>query len=74
MSVVTPLRKKPMNVMPTEADLLALPLAATGEYELSDKETRQLRSRIYALNKNNASFRWRTMRDAPYTILWKLRK
>lgn len=71
---VMPIRRPASNKLPTEAELLAIPLAATGEYELTDKETKQLRSRIYALNKNNATFRWRTMRDAPYVILWKLRK
>lgn len=75
MSVV-PIRRKvnKVGVMPTDADLLAMPLAATNEYELSDLETKKLRARVYALNKENASFKWRTMREAPYTILWKLRK
>lgn len=74
MSVVPIRRARVKKVMPTEADLLAMPLAATNEYELSDLETKQLRTRVYALNKENASFKWRTMREAPYTILWKLRK
>jgi len=75
MSVV-PMRRPKIKkgYMPTEQDLLAMPLAATNEYELSDLETKKLRQRVYALNKENASFKWRTMREAPYTILWKLRR
>jgi hypothetical protein len=74
VSVVSMRRPSSKKGIPTESELLAIPLAATGEYEISDLETKRLRVRVYALNKNNASFRWRTMREAPYTILWKLRK
>lgn len=70
---VTKLRS-PIRVMPSEGDLLQIPIASTGEYELNDKEVRQLRVRLYALNKNNDIFRWRSMRDGPYLIVWKLSK
>ena len=60
--------------MPGEAELLAIPLAHTNEYELTDREVKALRARIYAINKNNASFRFRTMREFPLLIVWKLRK
>jgi hypothetical protein len=60
--------------LPDEGDLLAIPLAHTSEYELSDHETKVLRTRIYALNKSNASFRFRTMREYPLLLVMKIRK
>lgn len=51
----------PIRVMPTERDIHTIPLARAGEYELSEKECKTLRSRIYALNKNNAP----SLADAP---------
>lgn len=59
---------------PTDAQILAIPKAKTGEYQLSDKEMKKLRSRIYSLNKNNAAGRrWRTMRDGDLLIVWRIK-
>ena len=47
--------------LPSLADLLALPVAAAGRYELYDDEIQTLRGRIYSLNSENAfGWRWRT--------------
>lgn len=55
-----------------EAAIRAIPLAACGEYELSDKETKTLRGRIYAINKDGL-VRYRTMREGPYVIVWRIK-
>lgn len=61
-------------MVPTLQEIQAIPTAACGEYELNDKEAKTLRSRIYALNKNNASgWRWRTMREGRLILVWKIR-
>lgn len=66
--------KLPVRSMPTDNDILAIPKARTGEYQLSDKEMKKLRSRIYALNKDNAAGRrWRTMRDGDLLIVWRIK-
>jgi hypothetical protein len=50
-----------------------LPKANTGEFELSDAEAKTLRSRIYSLNKDNAAgWRWRTMRDGRFLLVWRI--
>lgn len=61
------------NTMPTMEAIQQIPRAATGEFDLSDKEARTLRSRIYSLNKNNAAGRrWRTLRDGTLLIVWRI--
>lgn len=60
--------------LPTEDAILAIPLARAGEYELSDREIRVLRSRIYALNKNHVhGWRWRTLREGPILLVWRIK-
>lgn len=57
-------------MVPTLGTIESIPRAACGEYELTGKEAKTLRSRIYALNKDNArGWRWRTMRDGSYIIV-----
>jgi len=59
--------------LPSESDIHRIPLARAGEYELTDKEMKRLRSRIYSLNKNNAAGRrWRTLRDGPILMVWRI--
>jgi hypothetical protein len=60
-----------INRIPTIEELANLPLSRAGEYELSDKETQTLRSRLYAINKDGIR-RYRTMRQAPYTMVWRI--
>lgn len=60
-------------MVPTLDTIESIPRASCGEYELTDKEAKTLRSRIYSLNKNNArGWRWRTMRDGSYIIVWRI--
>lgn len=61
------------HVLPTDKDILAIPKAKTGEYDLSEKEMKQVRTRIYSINKNNAANRrYRTMRDGSLLIVWRI--
>lgn len=62
------------TVMPSEVDILRIPKARCGEYELTDKECQRLRSQIYSINKHNvAGRRYRTMRDGPLLIVWRIK-
>lgn len=64
---------KAKKSVPTDRDILDIPQASCGEYELSDAEVRRLRSRIYSISRDNAAgWRFRTMRDGPYLLIWKL--
>lgn len=59
--------------LPTDDDILTIPKAAAGEYDLNEREVKLLRSRIYALNKNNAAgWRWRTMREKGLLLVWRI--
>lgn len=58
--------------LPTLKDIERLRIAVHGEYELSDKETQTLRSRLYAINKDGIR-RYRTLRVAPYLYVWRLK-
>lgn len=59
--------------MPTDADLGLIPLSRAGEFELSDRECKRLRSRIYKLNRHNAAGRrWRTMKNGPILMVWRI--
>jgi hypothetical protein len=71
---VTKLHKVTAAGMPSDKDIMRIPLARHGEFELTDKEVKTLRSRIYALNKDNAGGRrWRTMRDGTLLMVWRIR-
>ncbi len=62
------------NTLPDEDAIRSIPLARAGEYELSDREVKTLRSRIYALNRENAAgWRWRTLRDGPLLMVWRIK-
>lgn len=61
------------NLAASEEGLNMIPLSRGGEYELSEREMKVFRSRIYSLNKNNAAGRrWRTMRDGAILIVWRI--
>lgn len=61
-------------VGPNDNEIMNIPLARAGEYELSDYECKQVRRRIYALNKENGrGWRWRTMRDFPFLLVWRIK-
>lgn len=60
--------------MPTEDIILSIPLARAGEYELTNREIKVLRSRIYALNKSHVhGWRWRTMREGRNLLVWRVK-
>lgn len=64
---------KRYQTLPTKEALKAIPAAQAGEYELNEKQMKQLRSRIYALNKDNgAGWRWRTMREGRLLYVWRI--
>jgi hypothetical protein len=65
-------RKRARHHMPSDAELQAIQRADHGEYELSDKETRTLRSRIYAINKDGIC-KYRTQREGPYLMVWRIK-
>lgn len=66
--------RRAQAVVPSDNDILLIPRAQAGEYELSDKEVRVLRQRIYRINKDNAAgWKFRTMRDRPYLMVWRIR-
>lgn len=47
---------------PTMQNLMDIPAAVAGVYELRPEEIKTVRSRVYALNKDNAfGWRWRTL-------------
>lgn len=74
---LTMARTKPKLIhtsnMPTTEEILGIAKAASGEYELSDRECKLVRQRIYKLNKDNAAgWKWRTMREAPYLLVWRI--
>lgn len=47
---------------PNMSDLMDLGVVTAGVYELTTKEIKTVRSRVYALNKHNTfGWRWRTL-------------
>lgn len=58
-------------MVPSIADLEAIPKAGAGEYELTGKETRTLRSRLYSMNKVGWR-KYRTMREGPLVYVWRI--
>lgn len=43
-------------------------------YFRTEKELKSWRARMYALNKNNATFRLRSMQEGLALAVWKMRK
>lgn len=61
-------------MIPTEDVIQSIPLARAGEYELNNLETKRLRSLIYKMNRNHfKGWRWRTMREANYLLVWRIK-
>jgi len=57
---------------PSVAILTNMPVAASGEFELNDKEVGRARRLIYSINKQG-EFRYRTMRDGLYLQVWRIK-
>lgn len=65
--------RQPLKRMPTEAELLAIPIAQSGEFQLTEPEIAKLRRRLYGLNKSNAAgWRFRTMMERSTYSAWHL--
>lgn len=66
------------RAVPNVQDIMDIPPAVAGVYEMREEEIRRLRSRIYALNKDNHfGWRWRTLmekgRGRYHTLLvWRI--
>lgn len=69
----TELKASVSKGIPSDATILAIQKAAAGEYELTDKEAKTLRSRIYSINRENlAGFKFRTMREGSLLMVWRI--
>jgi hypothetical protein len=66
------------RTVPSLQDLMDIPAAVAGIYEMREEDIKRLRSRIYALNKDNHfGWRWRTLmertRGRYHTLLvWRI--
>lgn len=59
---------------PTLADIVQIPRAAQGEYEMPLKDIETIRRRLYDINKHNvAGFRFKTMREGNLLLVWRIR-
>lgn len=58
--------------LPTEQELIGIPLSVGAEFELNEKEVRQLRAHLYAINKDGIR-RYRTMRDGTLLLVWRIK-
>ena len=58
--------------LPSNDQLAKIPPAAIHEYELSEKEVRQLRSHIYAINRDGIR-RYRTLKEFNVLLVWRLK-
>jgi hypothetical protein len=60
------------TIVPTDSQLMKMPKARAAEYELSDKETKTLRTRLYAINKDGIC-RFRIFRDGNILVVWRFK-
>lgn len=59
-------------MIPSLSVLDSMQVAKTYEYEMDDKEAKTFRARLYAINKDGIR-RYRTMRDGPYLVVWRMK-
>ena len=71
LSLVPKPRRLVGKHVPTEHELTNMPVAYSGEFELSDKEVKQTRRLIYSINKQGR-FRYRTLREGRYLQIWRI--
>jgi len=72
LSLVPPPPRSKGKFQPSVDDLHSLPIAASGEFELSDRECKQTRRLIYSINKQG-KFRYRTLREGRYLQVWRIK-
>jgi hypothetical protein len=71
-NIARPDRHLRYSRVPSEEELARIPLAQAGEFELSDKEGKQMRREIYRINRDGIR-RFRTLRDGPYIMVWRIK-
>jgi hypothetical protein len=59
-------------MIPSDKQIEAIPLARAGEFELSEKEVRKTRQRIYAMNRDGSRC-YRTIRAGTLLMVWRIR-
>jgi hypothetical protein len=65
-------RRHASRSQPSVWDLERMPVAHSGEFELSDFETKQTRRLIYSINKQGR-FRYRTLREGRFLQVWRIK-
>lgn len=55
-----------------DAAVQAIKVVPITEFELSDKELRQLRSHLYAVNRDGVR-RYRTLREDRVVLVWRIK-
>jgi hypothetical protein len=70
--MIQQLHRKHFDHLPSNNDIMAIPLARCAEFELSEKETSTLRRHLYAVNRDGIR-RFRTLRDGPLVIVWRIK-
>lgn len=58
--------------LPTNDELANIKLVDITEFELSDKELRQLRTHLYAINRDGIR-RYRTLREGTVVLVWRIK-
>lgn len=58
--------------LPTDEEISNIPLVAVAEFELSDKEMRQLRYHLYKVNHDQIR-RFRTLKEGPFLLVWRIK-
>lgn len=61
-----------MTIIPTDSQFMKMRKAHAMELELTDKETQQVRNRLYAINKDGIC-RFRTFRDGNILVIWRFK-
>lgn len=64
--------RRRISRLPSNDELNAIRLVEITEFELNDKETRQLRTHLYAVNRDGIR-RFRTMREGPVILVWRIK-
>lgn len=66
---------KPVSTTPpSEEQLLSIPESQYQEFQISEKQARSTRGRIYSLNKNNARWKFRTMYESGILRVFKFER
>lgn len=55
-----------------DAAIQAISVVPITEFELSDKELRQLRAHLYKVNRDNIR-RYRTLREGRIVLVWRIK-